>query len=80
MGFADTSALRGRAAMRETSSADTKRTLVFLGGSQLVGGVLLCSGVLWKKRVFVRSDLLREVAISPMASAGATGMTVTGRF
>lgn len=62
-----------------TDSATASVFLLGLGGAQLLGAILLYSGMNSQERVFVRNDLVSDVSLGPM-TGGATGMAVSGRF
>lgn len=66
--------------MNKTDSATANVFLAGLGGAQIVGAILIYSGIVSKERVFIRNDLVSDVTINPIVSGGATGMGVAGRF
>ncbi|HET9622585.1 MAG TPA: hypothetical protein VFP84_14535 [Kofleriaceae bacterium] len=63
-----------------TSSSTAKFFLVGLGGAQLAGAIMLFSGLSSNHRVFVRNDLVGDLAIGPLTAKGAQGLALSGRF
>ena len=63
-----------------TESATAKVFLVGLGGAQLAGALMLYYGLTTTKRVFVRNDLVGNLAVGPMVSNGASGFSLSGNF
>jgi hypothetical protein len=68
------------AQISQTGSAFDKVCLLGLGGAQVVGAILLYTGLTTEKRVFVRNDLVDRVSVAPMLGQGSSGMAVSGSF
>ncbi len=65
----------------QSNSATENVFLVGLGAAQVAGAVMLYLGATSTKRVFVRNDLVSNVAVTPMAGPnGATGLSLSGKW
>lgn len=65
--------------IRHHDEREERGILAALGAAQIVGAIMLTTGLVAKKRTLVRNDLLDELAIAPMANGG-TGLALLGRF
>jgi hypothetical protein len=66
--------------LTDTDNATGRFFLVGLGAAQAAGAIMLYYGLTTHKRVFVRNDLVGNLAVTPMAGAGVSGMMLSGSF
>lgn len=66
--------------MGHTDLATGKLFFAGVGVAQLAGALMLYYGLTTKEHVLVRNDLVGGLTVTPIASHGASGMALTGRF